>query len=116
MSLSSCQMTRLRQIAFGCSLLVCFLVVFFAYYKPEIEFPDFRDYLKGGNQSCVCPVEAQTQGSNPNRSSEQHVEAPNDGPQQIQDVEVEAEPDTLLLIWTYPFGSQIRSQLRYVQI
>ncbi|CAB1458240.1 unnamed protein product [Pleuronectes platessa] len=60
---------------------------FFTYYKPDIEFPDFRDYLKRGNHSCECPVEAQIQGSNPNSSSEQHVEAPTDGPKQIQDVE-----------------------------
>ena len=80
------------------------MVGFFTYYKSEIKFPDFSDYLKRGNQSCVCPVEAQTQGSNPNRSSEQQVEAPTDGPQQIQDVEVDAEPETLLLIWMWPFG------------
>ncbi|XP_060941882.1 4-galactosyl-N-acetylglucosaminide 3-alpha-L-fucosyltransferase 9-like [Limanda limanda] len=106
MSLSSCQTTRQRQIISGCFLLVCFLVVFFTYYKPETEFPDFRDYLKRGNHSCECPVEAQTQDSNQNHSLEQHVEAPTDGPQQIQDVEVDAEPDTLLLIWTWPFGSK----------
>ena len=84
MSLSSCQMPRPHQSGFGCLLLVCFLVGFFTYYKSEIKFPDFSDYLKRGNHSCVCPVEAQTQGSNPNRSSEQQVEAPTDGPQQIQ--------------------------------
>ncbi|XP_035003383.1 4-galactosyl-N-acetylglucosaminide 3-alpha-L-fucosyltransferase 9-like isoform X1 [Hippoglossus stenolepis] len=104
MSLSSCQMPRPRQIGFGCLLLVCFLVISLTYYKSEIDITDFSDYLKRGNNSCVCPVEAQTQGSNPKRSPEQHVEAPTDGPKRIQDVQVDAEPDTLLLIWMWPFG------------
>ena len=107
MSLSSCQMPRPHQSGFGCLLLVCFLLGFFTYYKSEIKFPDFSDYLKRGNHSCVCPVEAQTQGSNPNRSSEQQVEAPTDGPQQIQDVEVDAEPETILLIWMWPWGEKM---------
>ena len=100
-------MPRPHQSGFGCLLLVCFLVGFFTYYKSEIKFPDFSDYLKRGNHSCVCPVEAQTQGSNPNRSSEQQVEAPTDGPQQIQDVEVDAEPETILLIWMWPWGEKL---------
>lgn len=109
MSFASCQMTRPRHIAFSCVLLLCFLVIFLTYYYTlENKFPgdDFSVYLKRGNHSCVCPVEAQTQGSNQNRSSEQHEEAPTDGPQKIQDVEVEAEPDTLLLIWMWPFNEK----------
>uniref|UniRef100_A0A8D2ZM07 Fucosyltransferase n=1 Tax=Scophthalmus maximus TaxID=52904 RepID=A0A8D2ZM07_SCOMX len=88
MSFLGCQTTFLRQFAFGCLVVFSFVLVFSAYYKPEIKWPTFGIYME---KNC---------------SSEFHISPPHNGTQKIQAKEVEAEPDTILLVWMWPFGYQ----------
>ncbi|KAM9334664.1 4-galactosyl-N-acetylglucosaminide 3-alpha-L-fucosyltransferase 9-like [Symphorus nematophorus] len=75
--------------------MVCLLVIFFTYYKER------------GNYSCPAVVYAersQTQDSSPNGSTELLIHTPPTDNQKTQDAAVDTEPDTILLIWKWPFG------------
>uniref|UniRef100_A0A8C9YYF3 Fucosyltransferase n=1 Tax=Sander lucioperca TaxID=283035 RepID=A0A8C9YYF3_SANLU len=87
MSSSACQWT-LHPFAVRSLLVLCFLGLFFMYNKTDIKFPNFGIYMEKGCQFCptvLCAARAQTQDSQPN---------------------LDAEPDTIVLIWMWPFGAR----------
>ncbi|XP_023263971.1 alpha-(1,3)-fucosyltransferase 9-like [Seriola lalandi dorsalis] len=90
---SSFHRPSLHKVAFSCLLAVCVLVLFFVYYKPEIKFPTF-----------LCAKEAQAQVSN--HSPDQHINSLHNDIQRVQAASEDAELDTLLLIWMWPFGNK----------
>ncbi|XP_058481489.1 4-galactosyl-N-acetylglucosaminide 3-alpha-L-fucosyltransferase 9-like [Solea solea] len=81
MSCPFSQMTLLRRVALRCVVVSCFAGFFFMYYKPDISFPSFDVYMKRDNRS------------------KQHANA--------TDVQEGAEPDTVVLIWMWPFGFKL---------
>uniref|UniRef100_A0A3B4T857 Fucosyltransferase n=1 Tax=Seriola dumerili TaxID=41447 RepID=A0A3B4T857_SERDU len=72
---------------------LCTLVLFFVYYKPEIKFP-----------TSLCAKEVQAQVSN--HSPDQHINSLHNDTQRVQAAAVDAELNTVLLIWMWPFGSK----------
>lgn len=104
MALPACQWTSLRPFVFGSLVALCFLGLFFTYYQPDFRFPSIGLYLGKGQQVCpnVCAEGAKTQ--NPNSSTELQI-SPN--PSDAQKIaEVDTEPDTIVLIWMWPFGQR----------
>ncbi len=99
------------RIFFFISLVVlCLLVLFITNNSLDIEFPTFDNNVDRGNHSCptvVCPEVAQPSDSSPNCSKEllQMNPLQNDN-QKIQAAVVDTEPDTILLIWMWPFGNK----------
>uniref|UniRef100_A0A665WG41 Fucosyltransferase n=2 Tax=Echeneis naucrates TaxID=173247 RepID=A0A665WG41_ECHNA len=83
---SGFQRPSLHQIAFCCLFIVCFLVVFFVYYTPEYNFHTF-----------LCATEAEASKSN---------RSPHNETQGISVEAADAEPETILLIWMWPFGNK----------
>lgn len=79
--------TFLRRLALGCFLLATSLLLFFTYFKEKVSF-----FSVEACRTAVCPEDAPTRDSNPNQFSVQQDQAP------CQDA------DTVLLIWTWPFG------------
>ncbi|XP_070847698.1 4-galactosyl-N-acetylglucosaminide 3-alpha-L-fucosyltransferase 9-like [Chaetodon trifascialis] len=105
MSSSACQWTSLRQFVFSTLVVSCFVVLFCTYYKPDIKFPSFDTYMERANLSCptvVCPEAPQIQKSN--YSTELHINPNHSDTQKVQTAAVDTEPDTILLIWMWPFG------------
>ncbi|KAG8005587.1 hypothetical protein GBF38_001487 [Nibea albiflora] len=86
-----------RTIIFGC-IVLCFPVILYVYYKPDIKLPSFNISSMIGPQPC--PKCLQPQELHPNCSNR---EQRNDT-QKIQVAAVNNEPDTILLIWFWPFG------------
>ncbi|KAG7497704.1 alpha-(1,3)-fucosyltransferase 9-like [Solea senegalensis] len=101
MSLAGGQMTFLPKCVFSCIMVLCFAGLFFMYYKPHINFPTFTAHTERGDHSCQCPVDAVEQRSNPNCSSEPQID-----PTVVQKTQEDAEPDTVVLVWFWPFGFQ----------
>ncbi|XP_018541133.1 4-galactosyl-N-acetylglucosaminide 3-alpha-L-fucosyltransferase 9 [Lates calcarifer] len=102
MSSSGGQKTSLRQFSLCCIMVACCLVLFFIYYKPDIKLPTLGIY-----KTCptvICAKTAQDQDSTSNCSSEQHLNTPQSDTKKTQVAAVDAEPDTVLLIWMWPFG------------
>ncbi|XP_029902027.1 alpha-(1,3)-fucosyltransferase 9-like [Myripristis murdjan] len=100
MSSSVLQWVWLRHCVFATLMVLCVLGVFIMYYKPDISIPTFNIHMvsqkEGDNHSrptVVCPQQ-------PNCSSEQNINQV----QKIQAAEGDAEPDTIILIWMWPFG------------
>lgn len=89
---SGSQRCSLQQVAVGCVLAVVFLVVFFAYCMPDTGFHQVLFASKAKMQSEVS-----------NSSSDQNVSSPQEDSRRIQGTTSEAELDTVLLIWMWPF-------------
>ncbi|XP_041819581.1 4-galactosyl-N-acetylglucosaminide 3-alpha-L-fucosyltransferase 9-like [Chelmon rostratus] len=107
MSSSACQWTFLRPFIISSLLAMSFVVLFFTYYKPDIKFPTFDIYMGRGNHSCptvVCAEGPQIQNSN--GSTELHINPDHNDNQKVQTAAVDTEPDTILLIWMWPFGQR----------
>ncbi|XP_040886194.1 4-galactosyl-N-acetylglucosaminide 3-alpha-L-fucosyltransferase 9-like [Toxotes jaculatrix] len=107
MSSSGCQKNFLRQFAFSCVAVLFFIILFFTYYKLEIKFPSLSSFMQKDSHSCpivLCAGEAQTQDSIPNCSLEHNINPPHNDTQKSQAAAVDAETDTVLLIWMWPFG------------
>ncbi|XP_041819576.1 4-galactosyl-N-acetylglucosaminide 3-alpha-L-fucosyltransferase 9-like [Chelmon rostratus] len=105
MSSSACQWTFLRPFVISSLLVMSFVVLFCTYYKPDIKFPTFDIYMERGNHSCptvVCAEGPQIQNSN--CSTELHINPDHNDNQKVQTAAVDTEPDTILLIWMWPFG------------
>ncbi|XP_058480777.1 4-galactosyl-N-acetylglucosaminide 3-alpha-L-fucosyltransferase 9-like [Solea solea] len=81
MSCPVSQMTLLRRVVLCCVMVSCFAGFFFMYYKADIGFPNFDVSLNRDNHS------------------KQHANAP--------DVQEDTEPDTVVLIWMWPFGFKL---------
>ncbi|KAG7496923.1 alpha-(1,3)-fucosyltransferase 9-like [Solea senegalensis] len=81
MSCPCSQTTLLRRVALCCVVVSRFAGFFFVYYKPDISFPSFDVDMKRDNRS------------------KQHANA--------TDVQEDAEPDTVVLIWMWPFGFKL---------
>ncbi|KAM9334665.1 4-galactosyl-N-acetylglucosaminide 3-alpha-L-fucosyltransferase 9-like [Symphorus nematophorus] len=106
MSFSACQWASMRPFVIIGSVVACFVVIFFTYYRTDIKFPAF--YMQRGNYSCpvvVCPERALTQESRPNCSTELLITPPPTDTPTTQVTAVDTEPDTIVLIWMWPFGS-----------
>ncbi|XP_039648361.1 4-galactosyl-N-acetylglucosaminide 3-alpha-L-fucosyltransferase 9-like [Perca fluviatilis] len=105
---SACQWT-LHPCAVKSLLVLCFLGLF-VMYKTDIKFPNFGIYMEKGRQFCptvLCAARAQTQDSQPNSSTELHIEPHHNDSQKIQQAAaVDAELDTIVLIWMWPFGAR----------
>ncbi|KAG7496188.1 alpha-(1,3)-fucosyltransferase 9-like [Solea senegalensis] len=101
MLLTGGQTTSMRTCVFSCIMVLCFAGLFFMYYKPHINFPTFAVYTERSNHSCECPVDAVEQRSNPNCSSEPQI-----APTVVQKIQEDAEPDTVVLVWFWPFGAR----------
>ncbi|XP_058480778.1 4-galactosyl-N-acetylglucosaminide 3-alpha-L-fucosyltransferase 9-like [Solea solea] len=99
MSLAGGQMTFLPKFVFSCIMVLCFAGLFFMYYKPDVNFPTIAFHTERSNHSCQCPVDAVKQSSNPNCSSEPQID-----PTVVQKIQEDAEPDTVVLVWFWPFG------------
>nr|XP_043876927.1 4-galactosyl-N-acetylglucosaminide 3-alpha-L-fucosyltransferase 9-like [Solea senegalensis] len=102
MLLTGGQTTSMRTFVFSCIVVLCFAGLFFMYYKPHINFPTFAVHTERSNHSCQCPVDAVEQRSNPNCSSEPQI-----APTVVQKIQEDAEPDTVVLVWFWPFGFKI---------
>lgn len=94
MSSSACQRTSLRVFVSSSVVVLCFIIIFFVYYKPDIKLRFIG----------MCSERTQTTVSNSNCSSEQHISPHYNDCQKIQAAAVDAEPDTTVLIWMWPFG------------
>ncbi len=105
MSSSACQWTTLRPIVISSLVLLCFLVLLYTYCNHDIKFPHFNFYKD--ESSHLCSVgRAQTEESNPNCSTELLFKPPRNGTQRIQATAADTEPDTIVLIWMWPFGNE----------
>ncbi len=103
MSSSASQWTTLRPIVISSLVLLCFLVLFYTYYNHDFKFPHFNK----DESSHLCSVgRAQTEESNPNCSTELLFKPPRNGTQRIQATAADTEPDTIVLIWMWPFGNK----------
>ncbi|XP_076578696.1 4-galactosyl-N-acetylglucosaminide 3-alpha-L-fucosyltransferase 9-like [Chaetodon auriga] len=105
MSFSACQWTSLRPFVISSLIVLGFGVLFYTYYKPDIKFPSFDMYMERANHSCptvVCSEEPQIQKSN--CSTEPHINPDHSDNQKVQTAAVDTEPDTIVLIWMWPFG------------
>ncbi|XP_029318250.1 alpha-(1,3)-fucosyltransferase 9-like [Cottoperca gobio] len=105
MSSSACQWISPRSIFCSSLLVLCFLSIFLIYYNPDFNYANVGSYLERGRQFCptmLCTEKAQTQDSDQNSPTELHPH-PSDT-QENQTIAVDAEPDTILLIWMWPFG------------
>ncbi|KAE8281358.1 Alpha-(1,3)-fucosyltransferase 9 [Larimichthys crocea] len=87
-----------RTVIFVGLVFLCFPVILYIYYKPDIKFPDFNISSMIGHQPC--PKCVHSQELHPNCSNKEHP----DDTQKIQVAAVNNEPDTILLIWFWPFG------------
>ncbi|XP_031697246.1 alpha-(1,3)-fucosyltransferase 9-like [Anarrhichthys ocellatus] len=87
MSRSACQWTSLHPFLFGSLVMLCFIGIFIT-YRPDIKYLDF------GKDSQFCPAflcgdKAQIHHPNPKSVTK-----------------LDAENDTIVLIWMWPFGSR----------
>ncbi|KAM7367181.1 hypothetical protein PAMP_015103 [Pampus punctatissimus] len=83
--------------------------MFFTYYNPNINIRTFGLYTEKERdcQSCppvLCSEEKQTNKTNLNCSSVQHT-SPDDC-KKTQAATADPEPDTIVLIWKWPFGKK----------
>ncbi|XP_071373214.1 4-galactosyl-N-acetylglucosaminide 3-alpha-L-fucosyltransferase 9-like [Centroberyx affinis] len=111
MSSSAFQWSQLRHFVFSSLILMCSLGLFIMYYKPDINFPTFGIYMfpqkEADGPPCPavkCAEADQAQVSTPNCSSEQHMNPHYNHTQEVQAAGGDAEPDTIVLIWMWPFG------------
>ncbi|TNN56247.1 Alpha-(1,3)-fucosyltransferase 9 [Liparis tanakae] len=81
----------LRPTLFSIVAVLCFLHLFLS-YRSDIQYPNFGIYAGSFCPAFLCAEKAQTNESNPDNSTE------------IQAASMDAESDTLLLIWMWPFG------------
>ncbi|KAM6896749.1 4-galactosyl-N-acetylglucosaminide 3-alpha-L-fucosyltransferase 9-like [Lycodopsis pacificus] len=87
MSCSACQWTSLRPFLSGILVMLCFICLFMT-YRSDIKYLDF------GKDSQFCPAflcGAKAQIHHPNPKSV---------------TKLDAESDTIVLIWMWPFGSK----------
>ncbi|XP_037616766.1 4-galactosyl-N-acetylglucosaminide 3-alpha-L-fucosyltransferase 9-like [Sebastes umbrosus] len=108
MSCSACQSTSLRTFLFSSLLLFGLLCILFT-YMSDFKYPNFGIYMKKGRQFCptfLCAEREQTQDPNNNSSAELHINPQPSDTQKIQAAAVDAEPDTIVLIWKFPFGQK----------
>ncbi|XP_041819775.1 4-galactosyl-N-acetylglucosaminide 3-alpha-L-fucosyltransferase 9-like [Chelmon rostratus] len=117
MSSSACQWTFLRPFVISSLLVLGFVVLFCTYYEPDIKFPTFDTYMERGSHSCpkaVCAEGPQIQNSN--CSTELHINPDHNDNQKVQTAAVDTEPDTILLIWMWPFGHKFNLSCRTFNI
>ncbi|XP_041819977.1 4-galactosyl-N-acetylglucosaminide 3-alpha-L-fucosyltransferase 9-like [Chelmon rostratus] len=98
MSSSACQWTSLRQFVFSSLLVLGFVVLFCTYYNLEIKFPTFHTYMERGSHSCST------------------VNPDHNDTQMVQTAAVDTEPDTIVLIWMWPFGHKFNLSCRTFNI
>ncbi|XP_036978406.1 4-galactosyl-N-acetylglucosaminide 3-alpha-L-fucosyltransferase 9-like [Acanthopagrus latus] len=97
MSSSPCQWTTLRPFVFSGLMVSCFVTLFFTYSNFEMKFPSFNIFVDRAHQSCP-PVQCAAADSNCS------TELQHNHTQEIQVEAVDTEPDTIVLIWMWPFG------------
>ncbi|XP_070848085.1 4-galactosyl-N-acetylglucosaminide 3-alpha-L-fucosyltransferase 9-like [Chaetodon trifascialis] len=106
MFFSAFQWTSVRPVVFSSLVVWCFLVVFFT-YNLYFKFPTYALYMERGRHCCptvVCAEGPQILDSN--CSTELHIDSHHNDTQKVQTAAVDAEPDTILLIWMWPFGQK----------
>ncbi|XP_034718958.1 4-galactosyl-N-acetylglucosaminide 3-alpha-L-fucosyltransferase 9-like [Etheostoma cragini] len=107
-SSSACQWIQHRFVVKGL-LGMCFLGLFFM-YVTDMKLPSFAIFTDKGLQFCptvLCATRAQTTDAQPNSSTQLNLQSHhNDSQKSQQAAAVEAEPDTIVLIWMWPFGSR----------
>ncbi|KAM9361390.1 4-galactosyl-N-acetylglucosaminide 3-alpha-L-fucosyltransferase 9-like [Symphorus nematophorus] len=95
---SACQWMSPRTIVCSSLVVLCFLVVFYA-YSADINFRGFGIYIGGETENWIR-----------NCSAEPHKDPnPNDTQANAAAAALDAEPDTILLIWPWPFGYKFDS-------
>ncbi|XP_040031595.2 4-galactosyl-N-acetylglucosaminide 3-alpha-L-fucosyltransferase 9-like [Gasterosteus aculeatus] len=102
MSCSASQWTPQRPILFGSLLAFCFIFLFIS-YKADVAYPDFGKV----GQFCpafLCAERAQSHDSIPSNSTELLNKTHSGPTEKLQAAAVDAEPDTVVLVWMWPFG------------
>ncbi|XP_068573479.1 4-galactosyl-N-acetylglucosaminide 3-alpha-L-fucosyltransferase 9-like [Cebidichthys violaceus] len=104
MSCSACQWTSLRPFLFGSLVVLCFIGLFIT-YRSDIKYLDFGK----GSQFCpafLCADKAQIHHPNPKSATKLQNNTHSSPTHDIQTAAVDTEPDTIVLIWMWPFGSR----------
>ncbi|KAM7378324.1 hypothetical protein PAMA_013293 [Pampus argenteus] len=107
MSSSACQWTYLRPCVFSSLVVLCLIVMFFTYYNPDINFRTLEFFTEKEKYCQPCPQVLCCEGKHTNYtdancSSVQHLSP--DDTKKTQAPTADPEPDTIVLIWKYPFG------------
>ncbi|XP_062415849.1 4-galactosyl-N-acetylglucosaminide 3-alpha-L-fucosyltransferase 9-like [Pungitius pungitius] len=102
MSCSASQSTPQRPFLLGSLLVFCFICLFIS-YMDDITYTDF------GRVGRICPAflcieKLQNNDSIPSSSTELHNETHSGPTEKLQAAAVDAESDTVVLIWMWPFG------------
>ncbi|XP_034381695.1 4-galactosyl-N-acetylglucosaminide 3-alpha-L-fucosyltransferase 9-like [Cyclopterus lumpus] len=103
MACSASQWTSLRPILISIVVVLCFLYTFLS-YRSDIQYPHFGIDMSPYCPAFLCAENTQTNESNPDNSTELHNNPHSNQTQKIQAAAMDAERDTILLIWMWPFG------------
>lgn len=88
-------MITLRHVAFGFAIILSIFVIFLTYYKPNFKLPALTFYQERVNISCQC--------ANTSCPSDLQVTPT---PTDVKKNQVDTRPDTIVLLWMWPFGSK----------
>ncbi|KAM8908605.1 4-galactosyl-N-acetylglucosaminide 3-alpha-L-fucosyltransferase 9-like [Spinachia spinachia] len=102
MCCSASRWTPRRPFLLGSLLVLCFICLFIS-YKADITYPDFGR-LGRFCPAFLCAEKAQTHESPASSSTELHHETHWGLTEKLQAAAVDAEPDTVVLVWMWPFG------------
>ncbi|XP_024913937.1 alpha-(1,3)-fucosyltransferase 9-like [Cynoglossus semilaevis] len=86
-------MITLRHVAFGFAIILSIFVIFLTYYKPNFKLPALTFYQERVNISCQC--------ANTSCPSDLQVTPT---PTDVKKNQVDTRPDTIVLLWMWPFG------------
>ncbi|XP_068572834.1 4-galactosyl-N-acetylglucosaminide 3-alpha-L-fucosyltransferase 9-like [Cebidichthys violaceus] len=97
MSCSAYRWTSLRPFLFGSLVVLCFIGLFIT-YRSDIKYPDFCPAF-------LCADKAQIHHPNPKSATKFHnnTHSSPSPAQNIQTAAVDTEPDTIVLIWMWPW-------------